>query len=79
MFAALPPRFALWYNDGVGSTQENRLGPYRIFRTLGRGGMGVVYEVEHVELGVRRALKVFTRVDDGELRRRFLAEGRLLA
>lgn len=58
---------------------DSTLGSYRIIRPLGRGGMGGVYEVEHVELGVRRALKVFTRIDDAELRRRFLAEGRLLA
>lgn len=41
--------------------------------------MGAVYEAVHVELGVYRALKVFTRIDDDGLRRRFLAEGRLLA
>lgn len=58
---------------------DSTLGPYRIVRPLGRGGMGAVYEVEHVELGVRRALKVFTRVDSDDLRQRFLAEGRLLA
>lgn len=58
---------------------DSTLGSYRIIRPLGRGGMGVVYEVMHVELGVRRALKVFTRVDDEDLHRRFLAEGRLLA
>jgi protein kinase-like protein len=32
-------------------------GPYRVVGTLGRGGMGAVFEVEHRELGVRYALK----------------------
>ena len=58
------------------------IGPYRILRELGCGGMATVYEAEHTVLGVRRALKVFS-VDEGRdagnLRRRFLAEGRLLA
>ena len=54
---------------------------HRVVRLLGRGGMAEVYEVEHVQLGLRRAMKVFTA--EGEraefLRSRFLAEGRLLA
>jgi eukaryotic-like serine/threonine-protein kinase len=33
-------------------------GRYRPIRLLGRGGMGVVYEVEHVHTGQRLALKV---------------------
>ncbi len=58
-----------------------RIGSYRICRLLGEGAMGAVYEVEHVYLGVRRALKLF-RTDGGHadfLRKRFLAEGKLLA
>ena len=54
---------------------------YRIVRQLGQGGMGAVYEVEHVKLGVRYALKTFT-LEDGHaelFRQRFLAEGKVLA
>lgn len=57
------------------------VGSYRVVRPVGRGGMGVVYEVEHVRLGTRYALKAFAlEGGDAELfRKRFLAEGRLLA
>lgn len=58
-----------------------RIGPYRICRRLGAGAMGTVYEVEHEYLGVRRALKLFrTNGNHADfLRKRFLAEGKLLA
>jgi serine/threonine-protein kinase len=60
---------------------EEAIGAYRVVRLLGTGGMGAVYEVEHRELGVRYALKVFTRErgDVETLRKRFRAEGRALA
>jgi len=41
-------------------------GRYRITKLLGRGGMGVVYEVEHVELGKVMAMKLLS----GELAKR---------
>ena len=35
----------------------DQIGPYRIIREIGRGGMGVVYLVEHPTLGIDVALK----------------------
>ena len=54
---------------------------YRIVRRIGVGGMGEVFEVEHIALGTRYALKTFV-LENGDaafLRERFLAEGRALA
>ena len=34
-----------------------RFGRYTLLRPIGRGGMGAVYEAEHVHLGKRVALK----------------------
>ena len=57
------------------------IGSYRILRPLGQGGMGAVFEVEHVKLGVHYALKVYMLEDDSAelFRKKFAAEGRLLA
>lgn len=61
--------------------KEGVVGNYRIIRQMGRGGMGVVYEVESIDNGKHFALKVFT--SDGThsdfLRKRFIAEGKLLS
>jgi len=56
------------------------LGGYRLFGLLGRGGMGAVYEAEHLATGRRVGLKMLDhRLDTPDMRRRFLREGRLAA
>lgn len=55
-----------------------RIGPYRIVRQLGQGGMGAVYEAVHEEIARSVAIKVL-RSDGGahpELTARFLNEAR---
>lgn len=55
-------------------------GDYTIIRRLGRGGMGVVYEADHVPTARRVALKIMSHsLDSLEARSRFLREGRLAA
>ena len=57
-----------------------QFGGYRVVRRLGSGGMGTVYEVDHLESGRRVALKVLGhRLDSPEAKQRFLREGRLAA
>jgi eukaryotic-like serine/threonine-protein kinase len=57
-----------------------KFGDYQIIRLLGRGGMGEVYEAEHVPSGRRVALKVMGHaLTSDEDRKRFLREGRLAA
>lgn len=52
------------------------LGPYRIIRMLGRGGMGTVYEGVHDETGQRAAIKALplNLAEDGNFRERFMSE-----
>jgi uncharacterized RDD family membrane protein YckC len=58
----------------------HEFGGYRLVRLLGKGGMGAVYEAEHLESGRRVALKVLSHsLDSAEARARFLREGRLAA
>jgi serine/threonine protein kinase len=53
-------------------------GRYRIVREIGAGGMGTVYEAEHVGIGKRVALKTLLKqhTSDADLVQRFLQEAR---
>ncbi len=55
------------------------LGPYRIVRRIGAGGMGVVFEAIHVGLDKRVALKVLPRELVAHRLERFLREARTAA
>src|SRR5215468_5710841 len=59
-----------------------RIGPYRVSRLIGRGGMGAVYEAERDDVQFRQqvALKIIKReVDTDFVRDRFLRERQILA
>ena len=67
--------------DG-GIASARRIGPYRVVRELGRGGMGVVYLAERDDGQYRQrvAVKLLRSSPDAEeLRRRFVAERQILA
>ncbi|MGE0712225.1 MAG: protein kinase [Planctomycetota bacterium] len=59
---------------GVEPAAAAQVGPYRVVRELGRGGMGVVHEVEHEQTGARYALKRLHPGADPEERERFARE-----
>jgi serine/threonine protein kinase len=58
-----------------------RIGPYRVLRVLGAGGMGIVFEGEDTRLRRRVALKVMKAelAPSPEARERFLREARAAA
>src|SRR6185436_17373759 len=61
---------------------RGRVGPYRLLRELGRGGMGVVHLAERAEGGFaqRVVIKLIKRgMDSDAILRRFLRERQILA
>lgn len=63
-------------------SSENQIGPYKLIRELGRGGMGVVYLVERSdgEFQKQMALKLVKRgMDTDEILQRFRHERQILA
>ncbi|HEX9376632.1 MAG TPA: serine/threonine-protein kinase [Actinomycetota bacterium] len=61
--------------------EGSRLAGYRIGPVIGRGGMGIVYEAEHLALGRTVALKIVAPelASDLTFRERFLREARMAA
>ena len=57
------------------------VGPYRLLKKIGRGGMGVVYKARHFKLGRNAALKFLppSLASNDEARERFLQEARAAA
>jgi serine/threonine protein kinase len=74
--AALDGRLSEEFDPGT------RIGTYQITHQIGRGGMGIVYEVEHTVLGKRFAMKVLSSAvmaRDPSSSRRFVREARAAA
>jgi serine/threonine-protein kinase len=57
------------------------IGQYRLAREIGQGGMGIVYEAVHDEIGRRAAIKVLSPrcADDPHYVRRFVNEARTIS
>ncbi|MBL8891236.1 MAG: tetratricopeptide repeat protein [Planctomycetaceae bacterium] len=68
-------------NHNQPELKDSVLGEFRIYREVGRGGMGVVYEAEEIPLARRVALKIlpFANVLDSRRMQRFQNEARAAA
>src|SRR5262245_16174284 len=58
---------------------SENVGPYRIVRQIGRGGMGIVFEAVDERLQRSVALKTIQPASDPQMRDRFLREARAAA
>jgi serine/threonine-protein kinase len=69
---------AVSYREFAEAAPPTELGPYRVVRELGRGGMGIVYEAVHQHLRRRVALKLLRAelAADPKQVERFVREGR---
>jgi serine/threonine-protein kinase len=52
------PRDGDIHDDSSAGHIDARIGPYRLTRVIGRGGMGIVYEAVHEVIGQRVAVKL---------------------
>jgi serine/threonine protein kinase len=70
-----------WLEPAESPNELGRLGNFVVFRLLGRGGMGAVFEAEDMRLRRRVALKVILpgRSADKSIKERFLREARAAA
>ncbi|WP_437588435.1 serine/threonine-protein kinase [Sorangium sp. So ce1000] len=75
------PSEGAWPLRALGEGEPLSGTPYVVLRLLGQGGMGEVYEVEHLALGRRFAVKVLHRCHAGrsDLSARLRAEARSIA
>jgi len=68
--------------ESIGPTRGDVIGQYRVHEFLGEGGMGTVFEVEHIALARRYALKVLRNKvieRDPGAAQKFLREARTAA
>jgi eukaryotic-like serine/threonine-protein kinase len=77
----MPANASTAFTIRQGDGEDLMLAQYRLLSVLGQGGMGTVYRAEHSQLRREVAVKVMTRLADGNDRlvSRFYAEARAVA